>query len=157
MLELLYSVIVATASCSAFCIVFNIRDKNMWYSALGAALGWTAYLITEKIVGSSIMPYFIGGVVVSLYAEILARIRHQPSTCFLIIGILPLVPGAGVYYTMKFWVQGNYTDFGARGMTTLASAGAIALGTMFIISIFRLFSAISAKRHLKHIKHRKVK
>ena len=152
MLEILYSVFIAAAACYGFCIIFNIRDKNMWYSIIGAALGWLAYLLIERMNIGGVIPYFISGVVVSLYSEILARIRHQPSTCFLIIGILPLVPGGGVYYTMKFWVQGNYIEFGERGMATLASAGAIALGIMFIISIFRLFAAISARKHLKRIK-----
>ena len=56
---------------------------------------------------------------------------------FLIVGILPLVPGAGIYYTMEYCVSGNQIAFGQSLVHTLAVAGALALGIVLISSLFR--------------------
>ena len=135
--DLMVPVLVAFIACIGFGIIFNIRGKNLLIAAAGGALSWMIYLIVVHY-NSAIMACFLGGFAVSLYSEIVARIRRTPSTCFLTIGLLPLVPGAGVYYTMKFFVQGQYSDFAAKAMNTLSCAGAIALGVMWVISMVRM-------------------
>ena len=148
--QLLLPTLIAFVSCIGFCMIFNIRDKNMLIAAVGGALAWAVYLIVDHY-ADSVMANFMGGIFVSLYAEIMARVRRMPSTCILIIGLLPLVPGSGIYYTMKYYVQGQYADFAARGMATLTAAGAIALGVMLVISMVRMFL------HIQHNRVRKLK
>lgn len=139
---LLLPVFIAFVACISLGIVFNIRDSNLLISGLGGALAWMVYLVVVYY-SNDILACFAGGFAVSLYSEILARIQRTPSTCFLTIGLLPLVPGAGVYYTMKFFVQGQYMEFAERGVNTLACAGAIALGVMWVISMVRMQTHIS--------------
>ena len=54
----------------------------------------------------------------------------MPSTVFIVTGIFPLVPGAGIYHTAYALVSRNMEAFTLRGMQTLALAGAIALGIL---------------------------
>ncbi len=49
---------------------------------------------------------------------------------FIVTGIFPLVPGAGIYHTAYALVSRNMEAFTLRGMQTLALAGAIALGIL---------------------------
>ncbi len=147
--NLLLPMLIAFVSCIGFCMIFNIRDTNMIIAAVGGALAWAVYLIVDQY-GDSVMANFMGGIFVSLYAEIVARIRRCPSTCILIIGLLPLVPGSGIYYTMKFYVQSQYADFAERGMATLTAAGAIALGVMLVISMVRM--VLHIQRHRRRTK-----
>lgn len=130
-------VLYAFAACASFCPIFNIRGKNMLYAALGGALGWLIYLLSAGH-GTDIFQYFVASIAISAYAEIVARIRKSPSTCYLIIALLPLVPGGGVYYTMKSCIQGQFEEFADTGMHTLLIAGAIALGVLWVISMVRL-------------------
>ena len=111
----------------------------MLYASLGGALGWLVYLLAGPYGSTDIFQYFVASIAISAYAEIVARIRKAPSTCYLIIALLPLVPGAGVYYTMKYCIQGAFDEFAATGMHTLLIAGAIALGVLWVISMVRLF------------------
>lgn len=151
--QLLLPTLIAFVSCIGFCMIFNIRDTNMLIAATGGALAWMVYLIVVHY-SDSVMANFVGGIFVSLYGEIAARIRRTPSTCFLIIGLLPLVPGSGIYYTMKFYVQGQYADFAAKGMATLTAAGAIALGVMLVISMVRMLLHIQQHfRRKKKLQH----
>ena len=146
--ELFLPVLISFIACIGFGIIFNSRGKNLLLSALGGAISWMVYLITVHY-SNDILACFLSGFAVSLYAELFARIRRTPSTCFLIIGLLPLVPGAGIYYTMKYFVQGQYVEFAEKGVSVLSSAGAIALGVMLVISMFRMMMHISAHRRRK--------
>ena len=57
---------------------------------------------------------------------------------FLIIGIIPMVPGGGIYYTMEALLNGNMQQFVSQGIKTAASAGAIAVGCSLVSSIVRM-------------------
>ena len=80
-------------------------------------------------------------VTVAIFSEIMARVFKTPSTVFLIVGILPMVPGGGIYYTMKYCIEGNMDMFVSKLITTLGVAGAIAVGVSLVSSIVRIINA----------------
>ena len=66
----------------------------------------------------------------------LFAIRHKaPITLFLLCGIFPLVPGAGIYYTAYYFLRDDRTLFANKGVETLKIAVALALGIALICSI----------------------
>lgn len=139
----------AFAACIGFCIIFNIRGKTILYASLGGSLGWLVYLL---FAGSStdIFQYFMASIVISVYSEIMARICKIPSTCFLLVALLPLVPGGGVYYTMEHCIVGDNTAFVETGLHTLGIAGAMAMGVLLVSSMMRMlqhaFSSLISRR-----------
>ena len=88
---------------------------------------WLVYLLTLRLGGGDLGGYFFGTLFASLYAEAMARIRKFPAIAYLVISIFPLIPGAGVYYTMNYAVQGQMDTFATSGMHTAAIAGIIAM------------------------------
>ena len=62
-------------------------------------------------------------------AHKLSIAMKMPSTVFIVTGIFPLVPGAGIYHTAYALVSRNMEAFTLRGMQTRL-AGAIALGIL---------------------------
>ena len=56
-------------------------------------------------------------------------------TVFLICGIFPLVPGAGIYYTGYNFFMGNDAMALEKGLETIKIAVAIALGTGIVQSL----------------------
>ena len=127
----------AFAACIGFCIIFNIRGRTILYASLGGALAWLAYLLFAGW-GTDIFQYFIASIVISIYAEIMARLCKIPSTCYLLIALLPLVPGGGVYYTMKHCIIGDTAAFAETGLHTLGIAGAMAMGVLLVSSMVRM-------------------
>lgn len=127
--------------CIGFAIIFNIHGPGILICALGGCLAWTTYLITLDLGGGVVFANLIGGLVASLYAEVMARIRKFPAIAYLVVAIFPLIPGAGVYYTMGYAVRNDMAMFAAKGMETAAIAGAIALGIVLVSTAFRLWSA----------------
>ena len=124
--------------CIGFCILFNIHGLGVLISSLGATLVWCIFCITEGLTESGIMGYFWGAVAASSYAEIMARIRKFPAITYLVISIFPLIPGAGVYYTMNYAVQGDMVRFSSQGMYTAAIAGIMAVGILLVSTLVRV-------------------
>ena len=136
----------AFLSSMTFCGIFNVKDKKIIFvSALGGGLGWFAYLISAPF-NSVVMQNLIAAVTVALFAEFMSRIFKTPSTVFLVIGVLPMVPGGGIYYTMEYGIKGNTEMFISKGMETLAVAGAIAVGVSLASAIFRFYSYMQSQQ-----------
>ena len=137
---------VTFISCIGFSILFNIHGPGTCLCALGGVLAWLGYLAGLKYTGSVVIANLVGGTVASIYAEVMARIRKYPAISYLVISIFPLIPGAGVYYTMCHAVQGNMSALADKGFETAAVAGAIALGILVVSTAFRMFSGYLANK-----------
>ena len=127
----------AVLACVAFCFILNQRGLLLVVSSLGGGVGWAVCLLCA-FTGSDIVQYFAGAVAVALYAEAMARLLKAPATGFLVVGILPFVPGGGIYYTMEYCLSGNTQLFLSTGIHTFGVAGAVAVGLLLASSLVRL-------------------
>ncbi|MGH4051374.1 MAG: threonine/serine exporter family protein [Clostridium sp.] len=132
----------AFVSSLGFGILFNIRGKNLIIASIGGGLGWFTYLLTSSLQPSVSFSLFIASMVVSIYSEIMARIYKNPVTMFVICAIIPLVPGGGMYYSTLEAVRGNFEIALSKSIVTLFSAGAIAIGIIFVASISSILKKI---------------
>ena len=126
--------------CIGFSIYYNIHGPGILVCTVGGVLTWVTYLLVLDLGVGIIYANFIGGLVASVYAEIMARIRHFPAISYLVVSLFPLLPGAGIYYTMAFAVQNEMTRFAAKGYQTAAVAAALALGILLVSTAFRIWS-----------------
>ena len=55
-------------------------------------------------------------------------IPNLPSTLYLVVGMIPLIPGAALYYMMRNAIQTNFKMFAERGLEAVITGGAIASG-----------------------------
>ena len=130
----------AFLGCMSFCFIFQVRKPLfiLLCSAIGA-VSWGVYLLVEPL-GSDAARCFVATIVVSSLAELLARLLKAPATIFLVIGIIPLVPGGGIYYTMYALLNGDMQLFAQKGAETAACAAAIAVGASMVTSMVRMFT-----------------
>ena len=133
--------------CVGFTILFNIHDMGVLICPLGAALVWLVYIITENLFDSTIIACFWGAFFASAYSEIMARIRKFPAITYLVISIFPLIPGAGVYYTMNYAMRGDTTRFTSQGIYTAATAAIIAVGILMVSTSVRLHQVWKTRHH----------
>lgn len=133
-----------------FGILFNIKGKKLLFAALGGGLSWYCYSLPLSLGLSEVSSLFISALVFSTYSEVLARIFKTPVTSFVICALFPLVPGSGMYYTMLATINGDLQNAFHLGINTLANAGTLALGVIFISTItsliFRVKRNHSSKR-----------
>ena len=123
-----------------FAILFQAPKKSLPVSGVIGAVGWVVYIYIRKDLNyDSFYAMFAATVALSLLSELAARIFKQPVTVFVIPGIIPIVPGLGMYKGMAAIIENNY-DTGVNILiTTVMDASAIALGMMLMTSVFRVF------------------
>ena len=94
-------------ACMGFCFVLHVHSPlRMIACSIGGAIGWAVYLLFFPILGE-LVSYFMATIAVTIYAEIMARLFKEPVTGFLLIGIIPMVPGGPLYYTMEYCINGE--------------------------------------------------
>ena len=138
MQELFLPCLYAFVASTAFAVLFNIHGFGLIICGLGGALGWLVYLLAAPYWNSPVAQSFFAALAISAYSELMSRIRKCPVTGYLIIAFFPLVPGGGIYYTMRYCMAGNKEMFYAKAMETFGIAGALALGVLLVSSVFRL-------------------
>jgi len=122
-----------------FSIRSNIRGWKLLFTSLGGAISWGLYLMILAWSNSLLLSVFLATLVVCLYAELMGRAFRVPVSVFVICAIIPLVPGSGLYYAMKAYIDGNGSDFLAKMGQTLMIAGAISVAIAVMSSVTNLF------------------
>ncbi len=84
------------------------------------------------------MGCFLAACMVGLLAGIFSRVYKETATVFTIPGIIPLVPGAGMYYTTLYLINGQLEKAATTGTQTLLMAGSISVGLLVVGSFFKV-------------------
>lgn len=141
----LIQLITATMGAFIFSLIFNVRGKAVIYTTLGGFLAWGTYLILKLLGLSPPMGYLLVSIIITIYAEISARIHRAPATVFLVSAIIPLVPGSRLYATMVFAVHQNWQGFVDKGVETLLLAVAIAAGIIVVSTVMHAIYAAKGR------------
>ena len=124
--------------CIGFSILFNVHGKGITLCILGGIVCWGVYCLVEYLGGGELLASFLASFVVAIYSEVMARVRKCPAIGFLVLGLIPLIPGSSLYYTMNFAVRGDMASFGARGLLTVEIAGLMAAGILLVSTTMRM-------------------
>lgn len=130
--------VLAFISCLGFGILFNVQKRTLLLAAVNGAIGWTILLSLDIPQVSYIFANLFAALVVGLLAELFAIIQKTPATAFIVIGVIPLVPGFRMYRSMLFFVRGNLDKGIAEGVHSCFMAVAIAVGIILATSIVRM-------------------
>lgn len=91
-------------------------------------------------------------VAITVFSEWMARVRRCPVTGYLQVALLPLVPGSGIYYSMRYCVAGDTQQFLSTLLNTFGMAAALAIGAMLTSTVLRLpaplFSWVPEKQRM---------
>lgn len=134
---MIISVISAFISTITFSVVFHVQKKHLLICGTVGALGWLIYLLCLDAKLSTVLSTFIASLIVTQLSYILARKRKTPVTVFLIAGIIPLVPGLGLYRTMSAILVSNYSLAVNYAALTFQISAVIA-GAIVIIALLPL-------------------
>ena len=141
-MNFILSLIFAYIACLGFGLIFHVRNKLLFISPIGGVILWGMYLALETSVSSVVVRTLIATMVAAIFCEIIARYMKVPVTVFMIIAILPLVPGSGIYYSMEAFINEDYERFFLKGIETIGIAGAIAVGIIIIATFFKIGTTI---------------
>jgi uncharacterized membrane protein YjjB (DUF3815 family) len=132
-----------------FSVLFNIPRKEMIYAGICGGLGWLVHIGLQNMDMSIIFTSFLGGLTVGLSSEYFAIKRKMPATVFVVPGMIPLVPGYGLYFSMLSIIEKNYDEALRVGFETLIVATVIASAIIISTSVGKIFKNRRIRLNIK--------
>ena len=139
-MNIFIQILTASLGTLGFSLFFNINRKRLFYVTISGGITWCVYLICKYYGYNEFLSNLTASAFTTLYAEIFARILKAPATVFLITGIVPLVPGGSLYYTMSSATLGNLDGLAHYGCLTLQISLGIAAGILIVSTIVYHYS-----------------
>ena len=135
----LISCFVAAAS---FSVLLHQPRKSILVSSLIAVAGYGVFLLLNQ----NTTAYFLATLLIGVLCEICARLLKRTATSLVTGAIVPLVPGVGLYNTMRHVVEGSYHEAVTVGVSTLLGLCGIALA---ITTSSVIFTALQPRKGKK--------
>lgn len=143
MVEYLIDILASVVGTVGFCLFLRLRKHRLPIIAISTALCYAVYLAFFHFTENDFLSITVASLFAAIASELLAKYIKAPVTVFLLPTVLPLVPGAMLYYTISSFFQGEYREalhfFGATGR----AIGGILIG---IITVSTISKCIKDKR-----------
>ena len=140
---MLIQFLVCFVAIISFAILFSAPKRQLFFCGLTGAVGWLVYLLLIENQSGIAAANLGASFTLTLMSRFFAAIERHPVTVFLLPGIFPLVPGAGIYYTSYHFILHQTEQFTKYGTETIIVAGSIVFGIVFGFSIpQRIFNAL---------------
>ena len=128
--------VVAVIATISFGITFHVPKRHYLAGGLTGAVGWMVYILCFDLLGvTAPIAVLIATLPLTLCARFFSVCHKAPVTVFLLPGIFPLVPGAGIYYTAYYFIQGNNALALSNGISTFKVAVALAIGISLVLCV----------------------
>jgi Uncharacterized conserved protein len=126
----------------AFACLFGVpRAQYLTAGAVGA-VGWCLYLVLVRYAAfSPVFAVLSSSVLICVLSRVAAIAQKCPAQVFLLCGIFPLVPGAGIFWCTYYLVSAQLGESLSSGFGAVKAAVAIVLGIIVAMELpQRLFS-----------------
>lgn len=140
---MIYEMIKAFVATFTLAVIFDVNRTELIFCGVAGVIAEGVFQLAVMYGIENSLCVIIAAAAVTTLARALANIRKVPVTVYLVPGIIPLVPGAGMYNTVFELIDSQYYDALNTGINTLKNAVAIAIG---IVIIFALPNKIFFKR-----------
>lgn len=137
--------IYATLATFGFTLIFRVPKRAIIVASLIGGFGWLTYQFAANYDFTPIIACFLGACTVALLSDIASKVSKDASTVFIIPGIMPLVPGAGMYRMMLEFIHNDMSGFADMAVQTLMAAGAIAVGLLVMGSLIKIIRMATKK------------
>ena len=140
--DALIQVVMAFFGTIGFGMLFRSRGKKLLLAGNGGMMAWALFLLLGRWIESEPIRYFIVSVIISIYAEVLARICKTPAGTFGILSLVPLVPGGGLYYSADYALNGDMGAFVEKALSTLSLTAMLSVGIVLVAAIAKFISSV---------------
>ena len=106
------SIAVQLISCGVasmgFALVFKAAPGQSACAGIGGFINCAFYLLVLYFWGNNLAAVMAGATSVAAFAYVMSRIHRAPATIFLTTSIMPVIPGATLFYMIHGLVQADY-------------------------------------------------
>ena len=131
-----FQIVASLVGTAAFAVLFGVPRRYYIDCGLCGMAGWLTYMVFMRLCGSSVViATFFAAIVVAVLSYGFAMFRRCPVIVFLVCGIFPLVPGAGVFWTTYNVVSDQLSSALTTGFTALKLTFAIVFGIIIFMEL----------------------
>lgn len=143
-------IIAGFISTIGFAIIFRLKPSHWLLAAIDGLVACIVYFsLIDTFENILILPNLFAALACAFLAEIFARVAKTPSTVFLLPGIISLVPGGSLYYTMSNLLNANYVEAGSCLLSTaevaIAIGGGVIAASIIKTIVFKTIDSIKLK------------
>lgn len=140
--SVLLQALAAFVGTAAFALLFGIDREHYVPAGVIGAIGWAVYLILVRQCGATpVTATLASSTLVCILSRMAAIPFRIPAQGFLLCGIFPLVPGAGVFWFTYYLTDSQFDLSMQSGWMASKVAIAIVLGIILAMELpQRLFS-----------------
>ncbi len=140
--------LAAVVGTVAFSLLFGVPRRFYPYCGMIGGAGWLVYAgLMKSLTAPSAA--LAATIVVILFSRAFAVRKRCPVTIFLVSGIFPLVPGAGLYWPAYYIVTDELALAVQTGFLALKVAVAIVLGIVFVFELPQGFFNFAAVKQVQ--------
>ena len=137
-MKVILGVIGSFVAIYGFAILLETPKKYLPHAGVIGAIGGFVYLISLQISPDVVRASFFSALAIAFTSHTFARVFKAPVTIFLVAGMLPTVPGAGMYRIVYYIIAGDNAMSGYYFIQTLEIAGMMALAIIIVDTIFKI-------------------
>lgn len=148
-MEYFVMILMSLIGTAGFAIIFRIKGAHVVPAALGGALTCAVYALFDYLGAALFLSNFLASLFAVLYSGILSKLLKTPSTIFVALCIIPLVPGSSLFYTMSNLIVWDAQAFWQYATDTLHIALGIASGIVLESAVVHLLGHIKKRSNIK--------
>lgn len=130
-----------------FALFFKAAPKQSAFAGIGGLINCACYTLVYQAAASNFAATLAGAVFVAGYAYVMSRVHRAPATIFLTTSVMPIIPGATLFYMMHGFVQADYAFALQQTLKLFQTCLAIAFGFIIIEIITRYISFFAKILH----------
>lgn len=146
--QMIVFLITGVTGTVGFSLMFRIDNKKLVYAALCGLVSSGVLLLFTELGQNQFISNICAALALSVLCELLCRKLKAPVITFLTPGLIPLVPGRSLYYSMRHLIYGEYSKFLEHITVVMQVALGISVGIMLASVISVIFfkqTMLSAK------------
>ena len=143
--QALPQLIAAFLGTLGFALLFKMKGIYMPFVAVVGLFTYAIFIILTFFGHSEFSSALISSMFSALFSEILARTLKAPTFIFLTTVSVPIVPGSGLYYSMRYLLLQDFTNFAKAFKSTCSISAGIVCGIIIISVVVKIFTAIKRK------------
>ena len=116
-LELLNSVVSSFIGTFAFALILHAPKESWLVCSMLGSVSYGTYTLLRMLGAADALAMFLGVLLASSIAQIMAKRRRMIATVFVTLSIIPCVPGYGIYTSMSLFAR-DQMDAGMQAFVT---------------------------------------
>lgn len=138
--------IIAFFATLGFAMFFSCPKRILPMACFVSGIIWVIYKYLVLQTNNVILAGFTASFLLGITSEICARKYKTPAILFILPGLVPMIPGAGTYYSMYYLIYAEYKTFQNVASETFYILIALALGVVASAAFSRAFITIKTNK-----------